>query len=224
MPDRMESNPEISWTSVATFVRQHTHDVRNHLNSLDLEAALLAELVTDEEGRSSVTRLRRQIREAANSLRALSGKFSDPKPNAMPMSARDIFEIWQEQHAAMENAPAVNWTDELGSEKVSLDPDAITASCRELLENAKAFKSAGLQASAKVDGSEVVYELREKKEAPVDPGCWGRAPFGSTRRGGYGLGLWEMDRRVRASGGEVERSFDSKTSELVTTLRFPVHS
>ena len=50
----MNSVPEIKWPRLAAFMRQHTHDVRNGLNSLDLETSFLEEFVNDDEGRASV--------------------------------------------------------------------------------------------------------------------------------------------------------------------------
>ena len=74
---------------------------------------------------------------------------------------------------------------------------------------------------AHLSGDQVAFELREPKSAPVDPSAWGRAPFVSTRRGAYGLGLWEADRLVRANGGEVSREVLSD-GKLVTKLTFPI--
>lgn len=218
----MELTPELTWAAVAGFVRQHTHDVRNHLNSLDLEAALLSDLVGEDEARESVVRLRRQIREAAASLRALSAKFSDAPPGDVLMAATDIFEIWKEQHASGD-FPEVQWENRLGSETVSVDPDAIAAIFRELLQNAKQFGSTPpLMARAEVLQGDAVYTLEEGKSAEVNPAGWGRVPFRSTRRGGYGLGLWEVERRARASGGRIVREFLPKESKLVTQIHLPI--
>ena len=74
---------------------------------------------------------------------------------------------------------------------------------------------------ANLSGDRVAFELREPKSAPVDPSAWGRTPFVSTRRGAYGLGLWEADRLVRANGGEVTREVLSD-GKLVTKLTFPI--
>lgn len=219
----MDVNRELNWDRVAAFVRQHTHDVRNHLNALDLEAALLAELVTDPEASVSVTRLRRQIREAAAGMRALSAKFAEPRATGIPISARVLLEIWKEQHAAIEAAPTVDWQDRLGSERVSVDPEAMSEVFRELLVNAMSFQSRPpLTVSAGVTEDSVTLSLGEPKDAEVQVEDWGRRPFFSTRRGSYGLGLWTIERRVLAHGGSVQRQFDPTTRELVTTLRLPI--
>ena len=65
------------------------------------------------------------------------------------------------------------------------------------------------------------FTLSEPKRAPIDPAAWGRSPFVSTRPGRYGLGLWEADRMIAASGGKVHRRYDPSSNELVTELSFP---
>ena len=50
----------------------------------------------------------------------------------------------------------------------------------------------------------MIYEfLRTQKRGLWKPGDGGFAPFVSTRRGGYGLGLWETRRIVEANGGST---------------------
>ena len=71
----MSTEPQIPWARIVAFVRQHTHDVRNGLNCLDLETSLLRELITDDEGRQSVDRVRSQVRSMANEMRSLAAVF-----------------------------------------------------------------------------------------------------------------------------------------------------
>src|SRR5262245_34928284 len=117
----MHSVQDLPWSRVATFVRQHTHDVRNDLNSLDLEGALLAEMVTDEEAKESITRMRKQIRQAATKLKALSAKFGDPRPMTSSILAQDLFEIWQEQSRSLERPLQLDWASKLSGQSLSVD-------------------------------------------------------------------------------------------------------
>ncbi|MEO7318101.1 MAG: hypothetical protein ABIZ56_03825, partial [Chthoniobacteraceae bacterium] len=103
----MQSDPEISWLNLSAFVRQHTHDVRNSLNGLDLETALLHELVVEGEGRDCVERVRKQVRALGLQLRSLSAMLQEPKPFAAPLAARDLFLIWKEQQADLPVPPEV---------------------------------------------------------------------------------------------------------------------
>lgn len=218
----MEHELQIPWPRLAGFVRQHTHDIRNHLNSLDLEAALLNELVSTAEAKSSVERLRRQVRDFAQEMRLLAGKFADPPAGRALVPASVLVLIWQDQLAALDAKPEVSWSHNVGEAKITADPDAIARTFRELFVNAVHFGTGRpLRADALAREGRVDFSLLEPKDAPVDPSQWGRAPLISTRRGGYGLGLWNVDRSVVASNGTVRRSYDDDRKQLVTTLSFP---
>lgn len=205
--------------AVAEFVRQHTHDIRNHLNGLDLEAALLAEIVTDAEGAEGIERLRQQIHALAEELKAVSGKFSCDEANRAPLAARELFLIWQDQ-AAILGLGSIAWGTALGEEKISVDVAAIGDVLKELLINAQRFTGTeGLAATADLRGGRIEFELREAKRAPLDPSAWGGQPFVSTKRGGYGLGLWQAAQIVAANGGKISRAF-LPPGTLVTKLTF----
>lgn len=219
----MHAAPELSLPLLAKFIRQHTHDVCNDLNGLALEATLLAGLALGVEAAESVARIQGQIRRVAANLRGLSAKFIEPKPTRALYAARELFLIWQDQPAALDPAPAVQWSDALGAEQVNVDATALGDVFRELLANAQHFSTGDpLLAAARVKNGHVTFELREPKDAPVETAGWGSAPFAAMRHGHYGLGLWAAQRTITASGGEVRRHFAKDTMELITTLLFPV--
>jgi light-regulated signal transduction histidine kinase (bacteriophytochrome) len=214
--------PDVTWVHLAAFVRQHTHDLRNELNGLDLEAALLADIVSDPEAAESVGRIRAEIRKLAANLRTLATKFAEPHPTFVRLAARELFLIWQDQQNGLQTAPEVSWRDGLADEHVNVDPGAVAIAFRELLANACSFGvGERLRAAARVQGDDVCFELREPKQQAIEPERWGHSPFVSTRRGGYGLGLCEVLRTVEASGGRIAWTFDAEAKELVTTIAFP---
>ena len=219
----MHPAPDLSLPRLAQFLRQHTHDVCNHLNGLDLEATLLRELVPGGEAAESVARIHGQIRRLAADLRRLSARFAEPQPTRALYDARELFLIWQDQPAALDPAPTVRWSETLGKEQVNVDATALAEVFRELLANAQTFGTgAPLLATSRMEDGQVVFELREPKDAPVEAANWGSAPFAVLRHGHYGLGLWEAHRTITASGGEARRRFATDTMELITTLHFPV--
>ena len=219
----MHPRPDSSWSHLAQFIRQHTHDVRNHLNGLDLEAALLADLAPAGEAAEGVARMRAQIRRVAAEMRALAGKFADPQPTRALYAARELALIWQDQVATLDPKPAVQWRATVGSEQVNVDAAALARVFLELLANAQAFGTgAPLLAAVRLGDGQIVFELREPKDALLETASWGRAPFATMRHGHYGLGLWEARRIVAGSGGEMQRRFVPDAMELITTLRFPV--
>jgi len=219
----MDPAPNLNLSHLAQFLRQHTHDVCNDLNGLDLEAVLLADLAPGREAGESVARIRGQIRQLAADLRGLSAKFIDPKPTRALYAARELFLIWQDQLATLDPAPTAQWSDASGTEQVNVDAGNLAHVFLELLANAQAFGTgAPVLAAARVEDTRAIFELREPKDAPVDPATWGNAPFASMRHGHYGLGLWAAQRTIAANGGEVRRHFAQDAMELITTLLFPV--
>ena len=220
--DAMNDELGIPAARVAAFVRQHAHDVRNGLNSLDLETGLLEEVVTDEEGRASVERMRKQLRALADQMRSLSALVQEPEPMAAPISARELFLIWREQHAGLSHPPEVRWVDELGDEKVCVDVSLMTPVFTELLKNAAAFSPLGATtATARRSGEETLFELREAKTEALDTSGWGQA-LSSTRRGGYGLGLWAVRRLVAANHATIMQRYDPEQRALVSRIAMPV--
>ena len=211
----------VELSTVAAFLRQHTHDLRNHLTGLELEAAVLAETHKDSPSAAGATRMQGQIKEVAMELKALAEKFSEVETHRAPFAARELFLIWQDQAAAL-GLDSITWGNTLGDEKVNVDVAAIGEVLKELVVNAQQFTGAGgLAAMADGRGGKVTFELREMKREPLDPSAWGQRPFISTKRGGYGLGLWQAAQLVAASGGEITRCYLPKGT-LVTKVIFPL--
>ena len=220
----------VPWTKIAAFARQHIHDLRNVVNSLELESSLLADSLppeaASEDARESVRMIRAQITRLEELLRLTAGKFVlEPKPQPMAVGGDELLVCWREQAARIKPAPpAVEWGDPAdgAGAALSLDLNEVLAALRELLENAVAFGTAGpCRAGVSRRDGRLVLELREPKAAPVDPADWGREPFSSSRRQRHGLGLWQADRAIAANGGTIERAWDAAAGELVTRVSFP---
>ena len=219
--EAMDAETAIPLARIAEFVRQHTHNVRNSLNSLELESGLLQEFVLDAEGQASTERIRRQLRSLAEDMRALSAVFQDPVPTAGPLPARDLWLIWQEKHAQLPEAPEVRWVDALGGQTVNVDAEMMAFVFRELLLNATRFSPGSpLTVTARAKAGEVIFELREPKKAAVDPGTWGQ-PFSTVRRTGYGLGLWAARRFTEANGATFAQQYAAEDGALTTRIVFP---
>lgn len=216
----MDSDPGIPLARIASFVRQHTHDFRNGLNGLDLEAALLQEIISDDEGRECIGRIRQQVRSLAERLRQLSARFNDPRPYRAPLTAHELLLIWREQNRNLPGPLDVTWEDQVAGERVEVDVEALAEIFHELLVNAAKYSPSGpVSIVAHLDQGEVVLEMREPKAAPVDVTGWGEAPFTAARRGAYGLGLWTIHRLTKASGGGIRHEF-TPTGALLTRLNF----
>lgn len=214
-------NPDLTWPAVAAFVRQLTHDVRNQLNGLELEAALMADSVPQPEILEGVIRIREQLHHTASHMKSLSSKFADPSPMLTRMPALELFLIFKEQAEAMGDLPPMEWSHTLKDELIEVDAGELATAAKELFSNARDF---GAGESCKFEGRKndghIVYKLQQSKSAPVETKGWGYVPFMSTRRNSYGLGLWETRRLVEASRGSITHEYDPAARALVTTLSF----
>ena len=182
----------------------------------------MADLISDPEAVECLGRIRSQIRTLANNLRSLSAKFQEPKVLTGPVPASDLFEIWKEQWSSMPERPQIEWKSDLGNETVEVDAAGVASIFTELLSNAKSFGTGEtLVASASIERGKVLFQLREPKREPVDPKAWGSSPLASTRRSGYGLGLWEAERAARANGAEIRREYLPADRVLTTTVAIP---
>lgn len=199
-------------------MRRHTHDVRNGLNSLDLETELLLELAPEGEAADSAGRIRKQLRGLAQHLRGLAALFQDPLPTVVKTPARVLLKIWREKHAALTPAPEVQWVDELQEEEVNADVEMMATVFRELLTNAAVYSpGVPLTIIARAQSGEVTFELREPKPTVIDVSTWGQ-PFSTTRRDHYGLGLWTARRLMAASGVSFVQSYCTADNCLLSRL------
>ena len=76
-------------------------------------------------------------------------------------------------------------------------------------------------AGEKLENPAVVFELREPKSATLDPSGWGQA-LSTTKRGGYGLGLWAARRLIEANGATFLQRYVPEAGALLTRISLPV--
>lgn len=211
---------------LSQFVRQLSHDVRNGLNAIDLQATLVSELATDPETATEARKLRAMVSNVTQSLQQLGGYFGAMQPNTIPFPARELAEALVERIAKAYPAEMekVACTYELGSEPVVSDFELISTALGEIFKNAFQFRESDARMEFRAyqaDGS-MVFELREPKTAVApEPESWGREPLVSTRRGGLGLGLFHVRRIAAAHRGALEQTFDNQ--RLTTRLVLPLH-
>ncbi|MHA3774663.1 sensor histidine kinase [Verrucomicrobiota bacterium sgz303538] len=218
---------EVPFDRVATFIRQVTHDVRNNLNSMDLQSAYAVELVADPEAAEELKQVRRLIQQAAKQLQSLSGYFQVGNPNLVSYSAKIFVEDLRDRLNRIfpEQMPSVTWEDSLGDQMISVDIEMVFSAMSEIFKNSFQFREAGQPISVRTfaEGDRVILELQEgKTTVPSDPASWGQMPFVSTRRGGYGLGLFRARRILEIHGGEISASHDSARARLTTRVSLPV--
>lgn len=223
----MQAEPNISWTDLTKFVGQLNHDLRNHLNAVELQVAFLGEIVADPEATSEIKRLREMTADTGAHLQRLSAALARIQPNPMRYLAAELIEDLRAKLALEqpELAPAVEWTSSLGNEALQIDPYLLEEAFLELLSNAAAHGAAdgALVFEARREGAAIEFILREPKtEFDGVTENWGGQPFTRIRSGHYGLGLFRARSIFEAHHGSFRAQFDPAASTLVTTVSLPL--
>lgn len=223
-----ESEPSVPFSRVTAFVRQLSHDVRNGLNAIDLHAALLVEISSEPEVTSEAKRLRRMVTDTTQKLQALSVRLGSGTPTVISLPGREFVESFRERAEKPLGADAakITWHSELGPEEFNADYEQIIAVLLELLRNALHFRHGEdpVEFLARVSEGAVEFAVRNRVAAAPQhpPETWGGEPFISTRRGGYGLGLYYVRRVVGTIGGSFHATQDPERGVVTSCIRLPV--
>jgi signal transduction histidine kinase len=217
----------VPWSDVVRFVRQLSHDLRNHLNAVELQSAYLGELATDAEMKEEIKRLRRMMSELGAILQKLSVSLGQPKPDAMTYRAADFIEDIRGKltNVFPKESATVEWDLELAETNLEIDPQLLQEAFLELFANAFRHQPLGqsLKASVRGDGHSFVFILRERKEGfDLSTGNWGREPLRKISQGHYGLGLNRARAIIESHGGHLTAQYDPTSETLATTITLPV--
>lgn len=217
----------VSWTDIVRFVRQLSHDLRNHLNAAELQAVYISELTGDAELKTEIKRLRATIAGLGAILQKLLADLGQIKPSLMPYRAVDFVEDLRQKfaHDFPQESAAVNWDVQPGDAALNVDPQLLQQALLELFANAFQHQrgQGPLAATAKIDNDRFVFTLREPKAGfELSTENWGREPLRKISQGHYGLGLNRVRVIVEAHGGELHAHYDPTESVLLTTITLPL--
>ncbi|MBA3544616.1 MAG: HAMP domain-containing histidine kinase [Chthoniobacterales bacterium] len=221
-----QTEPKILWTEVTKFVGQLNHDLRNHLNAVELQAAFLNEICEDTEAKAEISRLRGMTGEMSAQLLRLSASLARIKVTTMAYQASEFVDDLQAKLALElpEEAAAIEWQTSLGEEALEIDPQLLQEAFLELFRNAFTHGrgDGGLVFAAHAAGEKLEFILREPKATfQISTENWGARPFGQIRHGHYGLGLFRARGIFEAHHGNFQALFDPTASALVTTVSLP---
>ena len=219
----------VGWSDLVRFVRQLSHDLRNHLNAAELQSAYLAEVATDDEVKGEIKRLRQMMSELGVVLQKLSAGFGQPKPDMMSYGAADFIEDIRRKLANdfPKEESTVEWDVRLQDSNLQIDPQLLQEALLELFSNAFRHQSAGrsIKASAQVDRDSFVFTLREQKEHfDLSTESWGREPLRRITQGHYGLGLNRARAIIESHGGQLAAQYDPTSAILATKIALPISS
>jgi K+-sensing histidine kinase KdpD len=209
------------------FVRQLSHDIRNHLNAVELQSAFLAELATDDEMKTEVRHLREMVSTVGAGLQRLTAGLSQVNPTPISYKAADFVEDLTQKVAQElpDHANKITWDVQMKDATLQVDPQLAQQALIELFTNAfqheRNVKS--IAATAKIDNDQFVFELQEPKaQFSSSIQDWGRQPLQNVSQGHYGLGLNRVRSIAEAHGGSFRAEYDRKTSMLISTVTFPI--
>lgn len=223
------SAPPIPFDRVTHLVRQLSHDVRNGLNAVDLQATLLSEILEEGEARLEAMRLRDTIGRVTRTLEKITSDFQGFSLDPIACEAGAFLEDarLRLEKTYGERMREVTWGVDVGEAWIKIDLEAILEVMDQVLQNAFEFAEGDgrIEFLADATADAVRFRLVEGKLAePENLSQWGREPCMNVRSGRYGLGLFRAHRIAEEHGGELCQSFDADRCCLVTTLSIPTAS
>ena len=222
----LPTEPNILWPEVRKFIGQLNHDLRNHLNAVELQAAFLSEIIEDPEAKQEIKRLREMSGEVGAHLQKLAASLGKVAPELMPYPATDFVEDLRAKLTLEEpeQAAGVEWNVHLGKEILEIDPQLMQEAFVELFRNAEAHGRAEgpLVFEARPVDKMVEFTLCEPKtQFNGTAENWGARPLQHVRSGHYGLGLFRARSIFEAHHGQHRVHFDPAASVLRSTVSFP---
>ena len=227
IPENRNNVLSVPWIDAVRFVHQLSHDLRNHLNAIELQSAYISELDASAELKGEIKRLREMISGLTAILQKLARGLGEVKPNLISYRASDFVEDLRKAitHEFPKESAKITWDTQVGDAMLNVDPYLLQQAFSEVFANAFQHdrEKDALIAAARIDGRRFVFSLREPKarfESSTEN--WGREPFRKINRGHYGLGLNRVRFIMEAHGGEMHAEYDPKGSTLLTTLTLPL--
>jgi K+-sensing histidine kinase KdpD len=212
---------------VTKFVRQLSHDLRNHLNAVELQSAYIAELAEDPELQEEVKRLRAMISEVGAGLQGVTSALSAARLTLMPYGAADFIEDLRQKLASdyPDESTKITWEVQAGDATLQIDPQLLQPALLELFANAFRHDTAPgiISAEARIENDRFVLTIQEPKRSfQLSTENWGCEPFHTIGQGHYGLGLHRSRSIIEAHDGQLHARYDSPASSLITTVALPL--
>src|SRR5438067_13909247 len=89
-PENPSDLLSVPWIDTVRFVHQLSHDLRNHLNAIELQSAYISELDSSAQLKGEIKRLREMISGLTAILQKLARGLGVVKPNLISYRASDF--------------------------------------------------------------------------------------------------------------------------------------
>ena len=216
----------VPMADVVRFVRQLSHDLRNHLNAAELQSAYLKEIAEDGEVKEEIQRLRSMLTEMGTTLQRLTASLAPAKLTEMPYQAAAFLEDLQQKIASLypEKNGEITWEVDVGSSVINIDPQILQQAMLELIINAFQHErgTGEIRVNATANGEFCVAITEPKAAFAGSTENWGREPFRKVKHGHYSLGLHRARNIIEAHGGRLEAQHEGSSSSLITTVVLPI--
>ena len=217
---------DVPWSDIVRFVRQLSHDLRNHLNAVERQSAYIGELATDPELKEEIKRLRQMMSDLSTTLQKLSSSVASAKPTLMPYRASDFVEDLRRMVESGFPGKGLEWDVRVDDKNIEIDPQLLPQALLELFANAFRHDPSDKppKVTVAIDGAEhFVLTLGEPKDHfELTTNNWGREPLKRTSQGHYGLGLNRARSIIEAHGGRLLAQYDETSKTLLTRVTLPV--
>ena len=226
-PQDRNNSLSIPWGDTVRFIRQLSHDLRNHLNAIELQSTYINELEENPQLKGEIKRLREMISRLTSTLQKLSRGLGDVKPDLISYRASDFVDDLRKKisHEFPDTSNEIVWNMEADEGVLDVDPQMLQQAFIELFANAfQHDRGEGeLVVTARIDKNRFIFTLDEPKTRfELSTENWGREPLRKIGHGHYGLGLNRVRVIMEAHGGKMDARYDSKTARLITMLMLPL--
>jgi hypothetical protein len=204
--------PSYALNDIARVVKRHTHDVRNALNGMELELALLDESIKDLSARAAIKRLRDAGGEIGRLMQGLSSKFGMDPPCLIP--AVQVAERWSAWARHLTAEVSLDWTISLDRESLLVEPGLIRSLLEDLLDIAiRLHRKRPLKVLCHCENGRAIYEIQPKDDQPLSKAVVdAHQPYWAA-----------LCRLAIRSQGEISPATLAATASFPMLLSLPVH-
>ena len=180
----------LSREAVGALVKRHTHDLRNFLNGLGMELALVSESADPAEKLAAVKRIHREMKCSETVLRSFAAKFVVEAKTSVSVS--DIVEQWMSDARTLLPECSIAWDTKAGEAVLQVEPGLLRGVLGDLLVfTARKGSGQPVNAGCSSEINRVAFSIscptinKDHRQAdPLDDLLWSSFQNFSSRTGG----------------------------------------